>query len=185
MTQPARPGRRAPGGPARGLAWLGGAFAALGLLAILAPVAAGLAATRLLALALMGWGGLGLGLALALRPLPEWRAGAAVFGLLALVGLGALALPPPGHEMLSLVLAAGFLADGVLSILYGLRLSRGLRGWGWMVASGTVALLAGLAVVIGWPDTAAWLLGLLLGADFLTTGLSLLVLRGAPPGPPG
>ena len=95
---------------------------------------------------------------------------------LAALGVVFLALPGLGIEVLSMLVVAGFLAEGVLSIAYGLRVSDRQHGWGWMVASGAAALAVGLIVLFGWPETATWLLGLLLGINFFTTGLALLAL---------
>ena len=52
-------------------------------------------------------------------------------------------------------------------------------GWGWLVVNGLCSLAVGVIVLIGWPGTAAWSLGLLMGLNFLTTGISLLMLSGA------
>jgi uncharacterized membrane protein HdeD (DUF308 family) len=151
----------------------------LGILSILVPVAVSLAATILIAAAMAIWGALGLVLSLAMRPFPEWRVSAAAFGLLGLLGLAVLAFPGIGAEILTLFLVAAFLAEGIVSILIGLRLSSETTGWVWMMASGAASLVVGLVVLIGWPGTAMWLLGVLLGLNFLSTGLSLLALRRA------
>jgi uncharacterized membrane protein HdeD (DUF308 family) len=161
------------------LRWIGWSFAALGVVSVLAPQIATLVATTFVAAAMVFWGGLGLWLSFTLRPFPEWRFSAAAFGLLMALGVVFLALPGLGIEVLSMLVVAGFLAEGVLSIAYGLRVSDRQRGWGWMVASGVAALAVGLIVLFGWPETATWLLGLLLGINFFTTGLALLALARA------
>ena len=158
------------------LRWIGWSFAVLGAVSVLAPQIATLVATTFVAAAMVFWGGLGAWLSVTLRPSPGWRFSAAAFGLLAALGVVFLALPGLGIEVLSMLVVAGFLAEGVLSIAYGLRVSDRQHGWGWMVASGVAALAVGLIVLFGWPETATWLLGLLLGINFFTTGLALLAL---------
>jgi uncharacterized membrane protein/uncharacterized membrane protein HdeD (DUF308 family) len=141
------------------------------------PAAATLAVTLLVAATLLFWGGLGVWMSLSLRDLPEWKLSAAAFGLVAALGLAFLVFPGVGAEVMTLFVVAGFLIEGVFSILFALRLSGRASGWGWMAASGAAALVLGLVVLIGWPDTATWLLGLLIGVNFLTTGAALLALR--------
>ncbi|MCU4654786.1 DUF308 domain-containing protein [Roseibacterium sp. SDUM158016] len=160
------------------LGWLAGGFILLGVLSILAPAAATLAATVLVGLAMLFWGGLGLWMSLSLRAYPEWKLAASGFGLVAGLGVVFLVFPRLGIEAMTLLVVAGFLIEGVFSILFGLRLSPEASGWGWMVASGVAALAVGLILLIGWPGTATWLLGLMLGMNFLTTGAALLAVRG-------
>lgn len=168
------PGSAGP--PAKSaLGWIGAAFIVLGALAILAPVAA--APATVVAGGMLAWGGLGLWMALTLRPLPESGFAALVFVVIALLGLLFLAFPAAGIEAMTLFLVAGFLADGVLSILFGLRLSAQAAGWGWMVASGAVSLTLGFILLLGWPQMAAWFAGGLLGINLVTTGMALLAVR--------
>ena len=161
------------------LRWIGWSFTALGAVSVLAPQIATLVATTFVAAAMVFWGGLGLWLSFTLRPFPERRYAAVAFGLLGALGVIFLARPGLGIEVLSLLVVAGFLAEGVLTIAYGLRVSDRQRGWGWMAASGAAALAVGLVILFGWPETATWLLGLLLGLNFFSTGLALLALARA------
>lgn len=165
--------------PDSGMAWLAVAFTALGILSILAPAAAAIAATVLIAATLLFWGILGLWMSLSLRRFPEWKLSAAAFGAITLVGLILLVFPALGVEVMTLCLVAGFLIEGVFSVLIGLRLSAVSPRWGWMVASGVASLLLGFVVLVGWPETASWLLGLIIGVNFLTTGVALFALRSA------
>lgn len=164
-------------GVSSSLGWLAVGFLLLGAVSILVPAAATLAVTLLVAMALIFWGGLGLWLSLTLRDLPEWKLSAVAFGLVAVLGLGFLVFPGVGAEVMTLFVVVGFLIEGVFSILFALRLSRHASGWGWMAASGAASLALGLVVLVGWPDTATWLLGFLIGVNFLTTGAALLALR--------
>ena len=159
------------------LGWLAVGFLLLGAVSILVPAAATLAATLLIAAALLFWGGLGFWLSMSMRDLPEWKLSAGAFALVAILGLVFLVYPGVGAEVMTLFVVAGFLIEGVFTILFALRLSHLASGWVWMAASGAASLTLGLVVLIGWPGTASWLLGLLLGVNFLTTGAALFVLR--------
>lgn len=60
--------------------------------------------------------------------------------------------------------------------MVGLRMRGQMPGWGWIVFSGVSALALGALILAGWPGSAAKVLGLLVGLNFLTTGVSLLAL---------
>ena len=93
-----------------------------------------------------------------------------------MLGLAFLLFPGVGITTLTIVMMLVFLVEGVVSILLGLRMSGNLRHWGWMLFSGACSLIVGLIIMMGWPETAVWTLGLLLGINFLSTGLSLIML---------
>ncbi|QEA39514.1 hypothetical protein FGL86_10790 [Pistricoccus aurantiacus] len=158
---------------------IGIVFAVIGALAILLPAWATLAGELVIAWMLVLWGALGLWFARAMRPAREWRYAAAAFGVTLLLGLAFLLFPGVGIATLTIVMMLVFLMEGVVSILLGLRMSSNLRHWSWMIVSGVCSLIVGLFILIGWPETAVWTLGLLLGVNFLSTGLSLIMLARA------
>ncbi|WP_415184513.1 HdeD family acid-resistance protein [Phaeovulum sp.] len=158
------------------LTHIGIVFAAIGLLAILLPGWATLAGEILIAWMLLLWGVVGLWFAWEMRPAKEWFYGAILFGLTLLLGLVFLLFPGVGIATLTIVMIIVFLMEGIVSILLGLRISGHLRSWGWMVFSGICSLIVGAIILFGWPETAVWTLGLLLGVNFLSSGLSLIML---------
>lgn len=81
--------------------------------------------------------------------------------------------PVAGLISLTLVIIATFIASGVLKVLVGFRL-RPMDGWGWFVLLGLLSLAVGLLIWNRMPSSAAWSLGLLVGIDFLSTGLVFL-----------
>lgn len=88
-------------------------------------------------------------------------------------GVTLLTNPVAGLLSLTLVVIAAFLASGVIKIAIGFRL-RPLDGWGWFILLGVLSLLIGLLIWNSLPSSAAWSLGLLVGIDFLSTGLVFL-----------
>lgn len=158
------------------LTTVGIVFAVIGVFAILLPAVATLASELLIAWMLVLWGAVGLWFAWEMRPEREWRHAAGAFGLTLLLGLAFLLFPRIGVETMTVLMMVVFLMEGVVSILLGLRLSGQFRSWGWMIFSGACSLIVGLIILLGWPGTAAWTLGLLLGVNFLTTGVSLAML---------
>jgi len=73
----------------------------------------------------------------------------------------------------SCALGAALIASGILRIVASFRL-RPETGWGWLLASGVITLLAGIVVVIGWPVNTLWLLGLVLAIDLIFQGVAAI-----------
>lgn len=155
--------------------WLGGALVVAGILAIVFPFFASLAATAFVGWMLIVMGAVTLWNAVRAR---GWRqsllSGAA--GLLSVVVGAYLAFVPLGG-LLTLTVALGLLfgAQGAIEIAMGARMRPG-RGWGWMVASGAASILLALLVILGLPGSALWALGLILGVNFISTGVAFLAL---------
>ena len=150
-------------------------FAVIGLFAILLPLWATVAGELLIAWVLVLWGAAGLWFAWEMRPAREWRYAGVAFGITLLLGLLFLLFPGVGIKTLTIVMMLVFLMEGIVSILLSLRLSGHRRNWGWMTFSGLCSLIVGMIILMGWPETAVWTLGLLLGVNFLSTGVSLMM----------
>jgi len=102
-----------------------------------------------------------------------WHLARGVIGLLA--GTMFLLSPVSGAWTLTVVIGGMLAASGVLQTAYAIRL-RHLRGWFWALINGLIALAAGLAILLLSPVVAPWLLGVLVGAEFLLTGAWMLAL---------
>ena len=83
--------------------------------------------------------------------------------------------PLQGALALTLMLAAFLLIQGIFQIVLALRI-RPARGWGWPLASGLVTVLLAVLIYAGWPGSALWVIGLLVGIHLLMSGLSLTML---------
>ncbi len=46
------------------------------------------------------------------------------------------------------------------------------RRWGWLVAAGVASIVVGVLLLLGWPGTALWATGLLLGVNLIFTGVT-------------
>jgi uncharacterized membrane protein HdeD (DUF308 family) len=69
-----------------------------------------------------------------------------------------------------------FLAEGLVVTVVALMLKPYLRSWPVILASGLLDLGLALAVLAGWPGTADWAIGLLVGLNLLSLGVSLFLL---------
>lgn len=157
-----------------------GSLYAIGLLLIVAGLAA-LALPFVASLAVeavVGWAFVIAGLSQLLYAFRAKGWGGFAWQLLigAVFLLGGLTLitnPVAGLISLTLVIIATFIASGVLKIVVGLRL-RPMEGWGWFVLLGILSLVVAVLIWNRLPSSAAWSLGLLVGIDFLSTGLVFL-----------
>lgn len=150
-----------------------------GLLAVAAPLAAGVSITILVGLLLTA-GGIGQCL-LALRA-GAFGKGLLVFligGLTIIAGVFMLTQPLEGLEAITLFLAAYFLATGIFELIAAMQM-RPTAGWGWMLLNGVVTLVLGLVIWRQFPLSGAWAVGVLFGLKLMMGGWWLVLLgRGA------
>ena len=160
--------------------WLGIALIVMGALAILFPVVASVAVKLMIGWMLLLTGALVLWHAFQAR---EWS-GALMSGLIGVLHLAAgvyLAFfPLTGLIGLTVLLAVIFAIQGAVEI--GLswqhRPGHGNEGpgWVWMGLSGAVSLGLAVLLLLGLPGTALWALGLMLGINFLSSGIGFVTL---------
>lgn len=146
-----------------------------GFLAIVMPVASGVAVTLL-----VGWFFAFVG---CLHLLFAWKTHTTsgvlweiLLGILYLVsGIYLMVHPLAGLASLTLFLGAYFLVKGILEIIHFFQI-RPRHGAGWLLYDGIVSLI--LAVLIGttWPFSSLWTIGTLLGIGMMFTGISRLML---------
>jgi uncharacterized membrane protein HdeD (DUF308 family) len=147
----------------------------LGILALLAPVMASVAATVFFGWILFLSGLLGLISTIRSRRAPGvwWSLVSALIGLAA--GVLLLGWPVFGALSLTAVLIAFLFAEGIVSILYALEHRNALSGrWGWMLASGIIDVTLAVLLLLGLPGTALWALGLILGINLIFGGWALI-----------
>ncbi len=90
------------------------------------------------------------------------------------VGILLLWHPIEGVISLTLVLIAFFIAEGVFQIAASLSYRDAFPdSWGWMLASGIADLILAGLIVSGWPGTASWTLGLIVGVNLISSGVAI------------
>jgi len=147
----------------------------LGLLAIAVPEVASLAIAIL-----VGWlffiGGIFRTLSvLRHRGMPgfAWSLLTAVLAIV--LGLVLLLRPIAGVLTLTIALVVFFVIEGVAAILLAVEHRRHLPSWGWVLLSGLVDLLLAFLIWDGWPSSAGWAIGLLVGINMVFVGVSLIM----------
>ncbi|MBO3457251.1 DUF308 domain-containing protein [Aetokthonos hydrillicola Thurmond2011] len=86
-----------------------------------------------------------------------------------------LVYPLTGVLTLTLLLASFLLTEGVFELILAYQL-RSQQNWTWVLGDGIITLLLGGIIWFQWPFDAPWLLGTLVGASILFTGVSRLML---------
>lgn len=159
-----------------GVALLGSVLVAGGLMAIAMPAAAGIAAAEVLGAALLVVGALQTWQAFGSRGLPTqvWYGLSA--GLCLVVGWMLMLEPLIGTVVLSLLLVALLVVDGLARIMIGLT-SRPSAGWGAVTASGALSVvLGGIVWLVALPTSTMTLLGALVGVALLFEGVAFIYL---------
>jgi uncharacterized membrane protein HdeD (DUF308 family) len=83
--------------------------------------------------------------------------------------------PDAGVLALTAVVAIFMLLQGFMQLFYA-SIYAPLTGWVWMLVSGILSILLAILVYTGWPLSAAWFLGLLLGVNLISIGLAVIML---------
>jgi len=89
--------------------------------------------------------------------------------LYAAVGVLTLLYPFPSALVLTLCLAGLLLAEGVLRTALAFTI-RPQQGWSWFLAAGIASIVLGGMLIFGWPASALWAIGLLLGVNLVFAG---------------
>ncbi|EKE45310.1 hypothetical protein OCGS_0400 [Oceaniovalibus guishaninsula JLT2003] len=93
--------------------------------------------------------------------------------LLILFAISLWVQPLAGLLSLTLVVAAFFLATGIVRIWIGFRM-RHRRRWGWIVASGVVSVILALMIFFSLPLSALTILGIFFGVELTMAGVALI-----------
>lgn len=150
-------------------------FIILGILAIAIPQIMTLATEMFI-----GWLFLIGGIIQLFRSFSSWGISgfwpSLISSLLAII-IGALliAYPLSGIMSLTFLLALYFFADGIARIVFGIEM-RHTKRWGWLIVNGILSLALAFIVWSGWPGTAGWVIGLLVGINMLFIGFTYIAL---------
>ncbi|MBE7217020.1 MAG: DUF308 domain-containing protein [Caulobacteraceae bacterium] len=173
---------QAPGRPSTWFTIEGAVLIVLGVLAFIAPFAAGAAATSLLGVVIFLAGVFGLVSTFAggRHTHRAWSVISAVIAIVA--GLLIAIFPVAGASALALIVAAYLLFDGISMIMISLDQRKRHTGrWGWLLAAGIADILLAILVMLLSPMGATILVGIIVAVDLILAGIALIgVGRGKP-----
>ena len=154
---------------------LGVVFLIGGAFAIFMPLVATLATTLAVGWALIFVGILQLVHSWGIRTWGGFILQAVIGAIIIIGGFAILFQPISAAVGLTLLLGAVFVAKGVMQVILGFRY-RPHSNWGWLVASGIIAVILGLMIVLSWPWSTEWVLGTLAGISLIFSGWTYIML---------
>ena len=155
------------------LFWLGLGMVVLGIAAIAFPIVSTLAAAILVGWVLFISGIFMFAGSFSIHGTGPFF-GALLFGLLSIAaGVFLLFHPLAGAVVLTLVVGVMFMFQGAFELVFALEM-RPLAGWASMLLSGIASIVIAILIVASWPAISLLVLGILLGVNFLTTGLGYI-----------
>ncbi len=99
-----------------------------------------------------------------------------ILGLLYIVaGVFILIHPAGGLLALTLIIAWLLLIYGIFALVLAFQL-RPISGWGWVLFDAIVTILLGVLIWAHWPLNSEWVVGTLVGISFIASGVSRLML---------
>jgi uncharacterized membrane protein HdeD (DUF308 family) len=96
---------------------------------------------------------------------------AVLFGV---VGLIIVTRPTISAEVVTVFMAMFFLIGGLFQLIASVAIA--LPGWGWQAADGIITFVLGVLVLVEWPASGLWVIGLFVGIDLIFYGCSWIAL---------
>ena len=163
----------------RQLFWLGLAMTLVGVLAIVFPIVSTLAAALF-----VGWTLLLAGIFLLVGSFTIHATGpffGALLTALLMIAAGVFLLfnPLAGALALTILLGVLFLVQGAFELALAFEM-RPQRAWVWMLLSGLASVVLAVVIAAGLPGISLIALGILLGINFLSTGLGYIFVSRSP-----
>ncbi|MFH2105685.1 MAG: DUF308 domain-containing protein [Candidatus Micrarchaeota archaeon] len=153
-------------------------FIILGVMFMLLPVIASVAAEMLFGLILLV-----LGIAEIVFSFMTKKWTGFLFVLLSgllffIVGIYLLTNPIAGMITLTLLIGILLFIGGFVKIIQSLS-SKPAGHWEWLFFNGILSMLLGLLIIMAWPSDSIWVVGLLFGIDLLFGGITFVLLSRA------
>lgn len=147
----------------------------LGVLAVAAPAIATFAVDIFVGWLFLFSGIVGLVAIFSARNIPAFLWGLVTAALSAAVGIMLIWKPVAGALSLTFILTAFFIVEGIFQLVTSIAYREVMRGsWGWMLVSGIADLVLAALIILGWPTSAVWALGLLVGINLITSGWAIV-----------
>ena len=159
----------------KSLKWLGISLLILGVISVAAPVMAGTSVVIVVGIILLV---AGIGQFVSGIRAESWgdKIMPVLLGVItALAGIGVIGHPLLGLGYLTILLLCFFIIEGIWKIIASFRY-RPAPGWIWLALSGVLSLLLAYMIWKQWPMSGLWAVGVLVGVNLISTGISLITL---------
>lgn len=95
-------------------------------------------------------------------------------GAFAIVGVALAFAPMAGVEALTGLLGTLLLVQAGLATVTAFQ-TRPLAGWQWYLIEAVISFALGLLILVEWPSSSVWAIGILVGVAVLTGGIARIV----------
>jgi uncharacterized membrane protein HdeD (DUF308 family) len=158
-----------------GALWTGVLLIALGIGAIVAPVFSTIVTETWLALIIISAGFTKLVYAVQTREQGGFIWKIVLSALYIATGIMLFVAPLTGVLTLTLLLGGFLVSEGAFELLLAFKL-REQKNWVWLLGNAIVTLGLGAYILLQYPFDARWLLGTVVGASVIATGVSRVML---------
>jgi len=148
-------------------------FIVLGTIAIIVPHVFTLAIALFLGWLLLMAGIFQIIRALSMINMPGFNLWFLIGLLQTVIGYFLVTEPSEGAMTLTMLLTIFFAIEGIAKISLAFMM-RPLARWNWVLFGGATSLLLAIIILMNWPGTALWVLGLLVGINMIFLGWTLL-----------
>ena len=146
-----------------------------GVLALVFPVIAAVTAALYIGWMALIAGVIAIVIAIKTKAEPQFGWRLAVGTLYVVLGLLLVANPVAAAASLALLVGALMAASGVVEIMLAFR-RKPKQGWGWLLASGILAIAFAVLIAMGWPVASLVLIGYLVGFQIIACGVARVAL---------
>jgi len=107
-----------------------------------------------------------------------WEALIALFYIAG--GIMVIQDPLLASSIITMALAVMFIIIGVSRLIMAFVL-KDVQGWGWMLVAGIAAVVLGVMILMHWPLSGLWVIGMLIAIEMMITGWTYVMIAMAMP----
>ncbi|WP_392538719.1 HdeD family acid-resistance protein [Legionella sp. 227] len=94
----------------------------------------------------------------------------AIIAVLYLIGAGVVIYDPfLASTLITALLAGVLIVIGITRIILALSLKEA-QGWGWLLFAGILAIILGILIIMQWPVSGLWVIGMFIAIDMIVNG---------------
>lgn len=108
----------------------------------------------------------------------HWRGALwhALVGILYIIAGGIIIYDPIlASEAITALIAWVLIFIGIARIMMTIEL-RHAKGWGWLLFAGVTAIILGILILLQWPYSGLWVLGMFIGIELLVNGWAYILM---------
>lgn len=94
--------------------------------------------------------------------------------VLAALGIVLLSLPGMNLLIITSIIGIYFLAESISNTAFAIQSRKNMYMWWVMLLAAIMQFILGLIIILGLPFSSLWVVGMLLGINFLVTGMGLI-----------